>query len=129
MTVSIMDPRSVRSAWQSLSSLFKRGRRRGMQAELRLKLAYQAVFRGNPGREDQAIVLADLANKAGFYRATAAKGTTDQELWQIEGARLHYGQTVFANLELPQAEMQALEQAARMEAAVDSDPHEQQRTN
>jgi hypothetical protein len=95
-----------------------------MQAELRLRQAYQAVFFGNPSREDQSIVVADLLSKSGFQRATLAKGATDQELWQAEGKRLLYAETVFAYVNLPEAEQLALEQAARMESAVDQDPQE-----
>lgn len=124
---NIPDPRygKVAGVWQSLYALYPRGRRRGMQAEVRLKGAYQNVFFGSPTREDQAIVLADLLNKSGFQRVTDARGTTDQELWQAEGARRLYAETVFANVNLPEAEMRALENAARMEAAIDTDPKEQ----
>jgi hypothetical protein len=120
----LRDPRFAGNSWRSLYTLFPRGKRRGMQAELRLRQAYQAVFFGNPSREDQCIVVADLLSKSGFQRATLAKGATDQELWQAEGKRLLYAETVFAYVNLPEAEQLALEQAARMESAVDQDPQE-----
>lgn len=117
----LQDPEIARSIWRSISSIFPRGKRRGMQAQLRLTDAYQAVFFGRPSREDQAIVLADMINKSGFQKATQARGSSDQEVWQQEGKRLLYAETVFANLTLPDAERRALEQAARVEAAVDQD--------
>ena len=115
------DPRAPSRLWRSIVDIFPRGKRRGMQAELRKQQAYQNVFHGNPSREDQSIVLADLANVSGFYRVTAAKGSTSRELWQAEGARLLFGATIYANLTLSEADRLALEQAARREAATDAD--------
>jgi hypothetical protein len=118
------DPRTAPNIWRSICSIFPRGKRRGMQAQLRLTQAYQAVFFGNPAREDQAIVLAHMLNTSGFQKVTVARGSSDQEIWQAEGKRSLYAETIFANLSLPDAEMRALENAARMEAAVDQDEAE-----
>jgi hypothetical protein len=108
-----------RFSWRSLGNLFKRGKRRGPEAQARLARAYQAVFRGENGQ----IVLADLAKEAGFFRVTPAKGTSSRELWQQEGKRWLYGH-IDAYLNLSEADFEALRYAARREAAIEEDPVE-----
>lgn len=115
---------SGRAAWRSIATLFGRKQRRGYQAQLRLTQAYNAVFGGgSAGPEDKELVLADLANTSGFYRVTPAKHYSSRELWQMEGARLVYAR-IFEHLRLSEADLRALEIAARREAAVDHDPLE-----
>lgn len=92
---------------------------RGLDAELLLTRAYQAVFHGNPDRSQQQMVLADLANKCGWLKVTAPSGASDRELWFAEGKRAAYS-TLFAHLSLSPDDVLALENAARHEAAASS---------
>lgn len=111
-----------RAVWNSLASLFTKGRRRKYEASVRLTQAYQQVFAGKPSQQDQELVLADLANVSGFYR-TSPHGFSSEQLWQMDGARRVYGR-IFDHLRLDEADLHALETAARREAAVDEDPNE-----
>lgn len=105
--------------WCSLSNFFNRGKRRSFDAQRELIKAYRTVFRSQEGQ----VVLSDLANKSGFYKATLAHGSTDREIWQTEGKRLLFAE-IFALLNLSDTDLRALEYAARREAAVDADPSE-----
>lgn len=109
--------------WASLATLFPRGRRRKLEAAARLTKAYQEVFHGRPSREDQQLVLADLAAESGFYRVSPAATYSSEQLWQQEGSRLLYGR-IFEHLALEEADLRALEVAARREAAISQDPYE-----
>lgn len=87
-----------------------------VDAEIRLAAAYQRVFTGNPTDDDQSIVLADLADYAGYYRVTPPEGNTNESLWFQEGMRALYGR-VFRYLRMSDAEMRGLETASREAAA------------
>lgn len=105
--------------WRSLGNYFPRGSRRKLAAENRLAEAYREVFKGENGE----LVLADLANESGNWRYSLAANTTSEELWQNEGKRkmfLH----IFSRLAMTEADIRALETAARREAAIDADPLE-----
>jgi hypothetical protein len=121
MKFSLRERRSA--MWRSLCALFPRGRRRGYQAQERLTQAYQEVFTGKPNREDQELVLADLAKESGFFQYAHASAMTSEQLWQREGARVLFGR-IYEHITLEEADRRALETAARREAAVDVDPHE-----
>jgi hypothetical protein len=86
-------------------------------AQLRLTQAYQAVFQGSPMREDQELVLADLAN-ACSWRRVCGPTVSNEELRFTEGARAAFSR-VFAFLSLSPSDVKALEEAARREAATD----------
>jgi hypothetical protein len=105
--------------WASIGNFFKRGQRRGYEAEAALVRHYRNVFASQDGQ----IVLADLANKSGFYKVSLAKDLTDKEIWQTEGKRLLFAE-IKALLDLTNADLKALEYAARREAAIDEDPIE-----
>lgn len=85
------------------------------EAELRLTLAFQRVFRGSPSSEDQELVLLHLADSSGFYRATAPELGRDVLLFN-EGARALYGR-IFRYLRMSGDEINELETAARELAA------------
>jgi len=76
--------------------------------------AYQRLFAGHGGAEDAELVLVDLAEFSGFYK-TSPPGTTDGELRFREGARFVFAH-IRSLLGLTEAELQALETAARIEA-------------
>lgn len=80
-------------------------------------MAYQRVFRGMPSSEDQEIVLADLAN-ASSWRKVCPSSVSNDELRYVEGARSLFSR-VFAFLSLNDADVRALEEAARHEAVAD----------
>lgn len=103
-------------AWQSLTSKFK-GRARTKEAELRLVQAYIATFRGSPSRQDQEMVLADLAN-ASSWRKVCPPSVSSDELRYVEGARSLFSR-IFAFLSLSEADVEALEMAVRQEAVAD----------
>jgi hypothetical protein len=107
--------------WRTITSLFPNRAQTpadSLGAQRRLAGAYHAVFAGDPTREDQELVLADLAKESGFYRVTPARGTTTEELWQVEGKRLLFGH-IFSFLNMREADLRELEYAARREAAMD----------
>jgi hypothetical protein len=102
--------------WTSLAHLFPRKREQAMQRERRLMQAYQNVFRGNPSRECQELVLADLAHLSGFAMVSGPS-TPDNELWFNEGKRFLFSR-VRAYLNLTPEDADALDLAARREAAL-----------
>lgn len=106
--------------WASIGSVFGRHARTGSTANLRLSQAYQAVFRGKPTEADQQLVLVDMLAKSGFQTVTPSNAT-DAELRQQEGKRQLYAETVFSHLSLAPWDIQALENAARFEAALTAD--------
>jgi hypothetical protein len=106
--------------WPSFGNFFKRGKRRGYEAQVLEVRTYKNVFNGS---QEGRMVLADIANKSGFYRVTLAKDATDREIWQAEGKRLLFGE-IKALLDLSDSDLKMLEYAARREAAIDEDPME-----
>jgi hypothetical protein len=104
------------SYWRSLSQIVPRkANSENYERAVRLTQAYKNVFTGNPSRDDQQVVLADLHALSGFQKVSP-HGTTTEALWRIEGARTLYA-TIFAHLSLSDADVFALENAARHEAA------------
>lgn len=101
--------------WKHIRNLFPR-RDQTLQRELRLTQAYQAVFRGSPSRDDQELVLADLAYLSGFSMVSPAT-VPDAELRFTEGKRFLFA-TLKARLNLAPNDMEAIENAARREAAM-----------
>lgn len=111
----------MKLTWMSLGLLFPRGKRRGLQAEVRLGDGYRRVFlQGGDSAEDRELVLADLARASGFYRVTPAAGADTKQLWQREGMRMLYAE-IQQHLTVTGADLHALEVAARREAAIDED--------
>lgn len=102
--------------WRSLASLFTPGSRRRLQARLGLGAAYRRLFAGRGSKADGEMVLADLANHTGFYRVTEP-GAGALEF--AEGKRAVFGR-VFRFLRMTDAEVAALEEAARAEALTDA---------
>lgn len=100
--------------WRSLTSVLKRHEWGTRTAQVRLTHAYREVFYGNPSREDQQIVLADLANAASWRKVFPPDVPSDV-LRYHEGARSLFSR-VFAFLSLSDSDVAALEQAARQEA-------------
>lgn len=86
------------------------------EAEHRIGQAYQAVFLGQPTKDDQEIVLMDLANYTGFYRVTGPGGTPDQMPFD-NGKRAAFGR-VFRFLRMSNDEFASLEAAARETAVL-----------
>lgn len=104
--------------WHSIANKFPAGKRRQSAAELRLVSAYQQVFQGNPTREDQEIVLADLARYTGFLMFHA-KEATDADLRYGEGMRSVFGH-IHGHLSLTPEQREGLFRAARAEAQADA---------
>lgn len=107
--------------WRSLTSIFTGRKARSKEAELRLTLAYQRVFKGKPESADQELVLADMANAASWRRFCPASVSND-ELRHIEGSRALFAR-VFAFLSLSEGDVEALEKAVRHEAIADEQPY------
>lgn len=101
--------------WRSVSALFT-DRRASLQREHRLSEAYRAVFQGSPSREDQEMVLADLAHHSGFAMVSLPE-TSDAELRHNEGKR-HLFSRIRSYMNLSDRDALALENAARREAAM-----------
>lgn len=111
--------------WTSLSRALPWHRSRNREGQLRLTQAYRNVFSGNPSRDDQQIVLADLANVSGFQRVFPSEVSTEV-LRYSEGKRALYAH-IFSFLSLSPSDVSDLEQAARREAAIDQQQHGQHR--
>ena len=103
--------------WKSISSLFPTGLSRSYGANYRLATSYQALFEGRGSRDDAEIVLADIANVSGFYRVSPST-FTEAELRHQEGMRALYGR-IHSMLRMSGPDMLALENAARVESAID----------
>jgi hypothetical protein len=102
--------------WRSLSSVFAPGLRRRLQARAGLGAAYRRLFSGSGSKADAEMVLADLASHTGFYRVTEpGAGSLDF----AEGKRAVFGR-LFRFLRMTEAEIEALEEAARAEALADA---------
>lgn len=102
--------------WRSLSNYFPHKMYHSYQAQMRLTEAYKRLFQGSPSREDQEIVLADLKAKTGFVQVTPPSAS-NEELRYNEGRRSAFGE-IFSHLSLNPSDLEALENAARREAAL-----------
>lgn len=100
--------------WPSLASLYPRFFRRGVNARLRLTLAYKNTFATADGR----IVLADIANRTGFFRVNGPDIPSDQRAF-ADGMRAVYG-SLLPFLNLSAIELNELAEAARQEAIADA---------
>lgn len=103
------------NVWRSISTLFPDSRA-SYQKEYRLKQAYDQVFTGSPSKEDQELVLADLAFHSGFAMVSPPT-VSDVELRHNEGKRALFAR-IRAFLNLSQSDDMALENAARREAVM-----------
>lgn len=101
--------------WRSLTNLFP-DRKAAYQREYRLTEAYTNVFRGSPSREDQDLVLTDLAFHAGWSMVTPPERPASV-LRHNEGKRSLFAH-IWARLSLSDEDKMAIENAARREAAL-----------
>jgi hypothetical protein len=106
-----MIERNVTSGWRSRARLAKA--ESAEVADIRLIEAYRSVF--GRGGEDVELVLIDLAAFCGFYQVEQG-GVTADELNHHAGRRAAFGR-IFNFLSLSDAQLMAMEQAARDEAA------------
>jgi len=83
------------------------------EGQLVLSRAYRAVFRGSPDKQQQEIVLADLAAKCGFY-LVSPEDTDKTVLAYREGKRAAFAE-IYGHISLAPEDMTALENAARRE--------------
>lgn len=104
--------------WPSITSIFGKRKARGLEAQVALTTAYRNVFQGSPTRQEQNIVLADLAAKSGFY-GVSSSSLSDADLRHREGMRAAY-QIINRHLTLTAADLHTLENAARIEMATDN---------
>lgn len=99
--------------WHRLSRKHKRN---SIEGQLVLGNAYRAVFYGNPDRQQQQMVLADLAARCGWGQTKLPQYASSRELWFSEGKRSAYGE-IHAFLSLTHEDILALDNAVRHEAA------------
>ncbi len=102
-------------AWRALSHLFP-DRKAAMQREHRLTEAYVNVFQGHPSKEDQDLVLINLAQQAGWSMVSPPEAS-DQTLRHHNGKRYLFAQ-IWARLSLSDDDRMAIENAARREAVM-----------
>lgn len=102
--------------WLGLARL-RLPRSRGKRAEERLLTAYETVF--DPHSVEAQLVLADLANHCGFFRASGP-GLSADERSHAEGMRAAFAR-LYGFLRLTDEQRQALQQAAREEARADGE--------
>jgi len=86
-------------------------RKRTSGEERRLIAAYRNIFNGG---EDADLVIKDLASWSGFYQVTPPEMPNDQVKF-AEGGRRVFAR-ILASLRMTDAEIRALEEAARIEA-------------
>lgn len=103
--------------WVSLGSNYPPGRRRSAAAVEELAKAYNDVFRGNPDKAQQEMVITDLANQSGFYKVSVPG--EDTSLHFETGKRFLFGR-IFQFLNMSQMEWDELHVAVRQEAMIDS---------
>ncbi len=110
--------------WLSLGSLFKvetkaTAEKTELQRQEKIHRAYQRVFlpRHHADDADKEIVLADLLMLSGIHAARDAGNNSTEQLWQDEGRR-QFMLRILDFIDLPEADLRALSQAARREAAV-----------
>jgi hypothetical protein len=106
-----MTERDITSGWRSRARLAKAVS--SDAADIRLIQAYRSVF--GRGGEDVELVLIDLASFCGFYQVEQG-GVSADELNHWAGRRAAFGR-IFNFLSLSDAQLMAMEQAARDEAA------------
>jgi len=94
--------------------LTRKHSRRTNEGKLRLLQAYRSVFQGQPSRQQQDMVLADLAAQSGFYKVSH-ESVSSSALTYREGKRALFAQ-IFSALSLSPNDMSQLENAARHEA-------------
>lgn len=104
-------------SWVSLASQYSRGRRRGMEAVETLANAYNNVFMGNPTKNEQQIVLADLECESGFVQVV--EPGPGVSLDYETGKRFMFGR-IFRFLKMTTEEHDELHKAARAEALANS---------
>ncbi len=100
--------------WEYLTR--RHSQKSATEKQLILSGAYRAVFFGNADRPQQQMVLADLQARCGFTQITHPLYASDRDLWFREGKRAAYGE-IFAHLSLGPDDIEALNHAARVEAA------------
>lgn len=105
--------------WASVAARWAAGFRRGARAREQLAEAYRDVFAGRGDRTKAQIVLADLANEAGFHRALGPGFDALDRAWH-DGAKASFARIV-SFLGMEPAEVEALQTAARREALADSE--------
>lgn len=98
--------------WRRLSAKYTRS---SLAGQVAIGDAYRAVFYGNADRGQQQMVLADLADRCGFFKVSPP-GATATELAYREGKRAAYSE-IFVYLSLSPEDVEALANAARHEAA------------
>lgn len=100
--------------WQSFAKKFG-VRKRGLAEQMQISLAYQRVFKTNPSRDDQQMVLAHLAAVCGWNTITPPS-VASKELWFAEGKRAAFAE-IFSHLSLTPDDIAAMENAVRHEVA------------
>ena len=100
--------------FSSLANLLPLTRRKEAERQLRLAQAYEAVFFGQPTRQDQDIVLLDLSITTGFYRVDPIANR--DQLQFNEGKRFVFAR-VFRFLTVTDEERRSFEAAARESSA------------
>ena len=103
--------------WVSLATQYQQGHRRGMEAVETLANAYNNVFRGKPTDAEQQMVLADLECVSGFVQVVEPGRNVSLEY--ENGKRFVFGR-IFRFLSMTMEEQNALHQAARQEALINS---------
>ena len=106
------DPRTISTLWHRLTLRFRHNTH---SANAQLAAAYRDVLTGRPTQQQQQIVLADLMARSGFNKVTPPSAS-DRDLWFAEGRRSLFGE-IFSHLSLSDRDMDALNNAARIEAA------------
>lgn len=97
--------------WARLTQKYRKDSNEGRVV---LSRAYRAVFRGDPSKAQQDMVLSDLAASCGFYMISPED--TDPYVQKYrEGKRAAFAE-IFSHLSLGPEEMTALENAARRDA-------------
>lgn len=100
----------------SISDRHPYGKRRAAMAKLDLSTAYQRVFAGTGDEQQAQMVLADLAQFAGFYAVSG--GSNDPvALGRFEGGRAVFGR-IMSHVNMTDQELDALQRAARQESIV-----------
>lgn len=103
---------------RSIVTIYGKPRARSTEAQLHLTQAYRRVFTGSPTKDDQDIVLTDLATKSGFYRVSSSE-MSNGALRQQEGMRELFSH-ISRHLSLAPEDITSLENAARLEAVADN---------
>lgn len=102
-------------SWRSIWQYFPRMNQH-LQREERLTQAYRAVFLGHPTKNDQELVLVNLAHATGFSMVSGPD-VSDAELRTNEGKRTVFA-LIKARINLTPQDVDAIENAARREAVM-----------